>query len=199
MIDVTMNITTDMKVYKNKESKMPQFTVVSESPVYETDISLNLHTGTHIDFPKHMIPEGKTSDDYGVDHFVGKCYVVDVTFLNRRILKKDVTNINLATYDFIIFKTKNSFSETFNLEFVYLSEEAAAYLATADLKGVGIDGLGIEREQPGHPTHKHLLSKDILIYEGLNLKDVEEGIYEFIALPMKVGGVEASPVRAILR
>lgn len=199
MIDITMKIKTDMKVYKNKTSKKPIFKVVSESPVYETDICMNLHTGTHMDFPKHMIKDGKTSKDYEVDHFVGKCYVVDVTFLNRRILKKDVTSINLETYDFILFKTKNSFSDVFNPDFVYLSEEAAAYLSTANLKGVGIDALGIEREQEGHPTHHLLLSKDILIYEGLYLRDVDEGVYEFIGLPTKIDDVEASPVRAILR
>lgn len=199
MIDISLKIKKDMKVYKNKESKKPIITAVSETPVYESEIKMNLHTGTHIDYPKHMIPDGKTSNDYDVNHYIGKCYVVDVTFLNRRILKKDITSINLSTYDFILFKTKNSLAEAFNSEFVYLSEEAAEYLATADLKGVGIDGLGIEREQTGHPTHKVLLEKDILIYEGLDLKDVEEGIYEFIGLPVKIGDVEASPVRAILR
>lgn len=101
MIDISLKIKDNMKVYKNKESKKPKIITVSESPVYESDITLNLHTGTHIDYPKHMIPDGKTSNDYDVDHYIGKCYVVDVTFLNRRILKKDVTNINLATYDFI--------------------------------------------------------------------------------------------------
>jgi len=199
MIDITMKIKEDMKVYKNKASKKPAFKVVSESPVYETDVVLNLHTGTHVDFPKHMIKDGKNSNDYDINHFLGKCYVVDVTFLNRRILKKDITSINLDTYDFILFKTKNSFSDTFNPEFVYLSEEAAALLASSNLKGVGIDALGIEREQEGHPTHQLLLSNDILIYEGLDLKDVEEGVYEFIGLPTKIEGVEASPVRAILR
>lgn len=199
MIDITLTIKEDMKVYKNKESKKPVFKVVSESPVYETDICMNLHTGTHMDFPKHMIPDGKTSKDYDINHFMGKCYVVDVTFLNRRILKKDVTSINLSTYDFILFKTKNSYSDVFNPDYVYLSEEAASFLAESNLKGVGIDALGIEREQAGHPTHKILLSKDILIYEGLDLKDVEEGIYEFVGLPMKVDDVEASLVRAVLR
>lgn len=188
-----------MKVYKNKESKKPIFKVVSDKPVYETDVTMNLHTGTHIDFPKHMIPDGKLSDAYDIDHFVGKAYVLDVTFLNRRILKKDLTSINISTYDFIIFKTKNSFSEDFNPDYIYLSEEAAKHLSEYDLKGVGIDALGIEREQAGHPTHHLLLNEDILIYEGLNLKDVDEGIYEFIGLPTKIGSVEASPVRAILR
>jgi arylformamidase len=199
MIDITMKIKPTMKVYKNKEEKKPVFKVVSESPVYETDLNLNLHTGTHIDFPKHMIEGGKTSKDYGIDQFTGKCYVVDVTFLNRRILKKDITSIKLATYDFIIFKTKNSYEKEFNPEFVYLSEEAAEALSASSLKGVGIDALGIEREQPGYPTHRLLLGNDILIYEGLDLRNIEEGVYEFIGLPMKIDDVEASPVRAILR
>ncbi len=199
MIDITMKIKPTMKVYKNKEEKKPIFKVVSESPVYETDLNLNLHTGTHIDFPKHMIEGGKTSKDYGIDQFTGKCYVVDVTFLNRRILKKDITSIKLATYDFIIFKTKNSYEKEFNPEFVYLSEEAAEVLSASPLKGVGIDALGIEREQPGYPTHRLLLGNDILIYEGLDLRNIAEGVYEFIGLPMKIDDVEASPVRAILR
>lgn len=199
MIDITMTITESMKVYKNKDAKKPKLKVVSDKPVYETDIAMNLHTGTHIDFPRHMISDGNLSDAYTIDQYAGKCYVLDVTFLERRILKKDLTSININTYDFILFKTKNSLSEAFNPSFIYLSEEAAEYLSQFDLKGIGIDALGIEREQPDHPTHRLLLSQDILIYEGLDLKDVEEGVYEFIGLPTKIKGVEASPVRAILR
>lgn len=199
MIDITLKIEEGMKVYKNKPTKQPEFINVSNTPVYETEIKMNLHTGTHIDFPLHMIPGGKTSEDYDIHQFSGKCYVKDATYLNNRILKRDLQAINISKYDFIIFKTRNSFSDVFNMAYIYLSEEAAAYLAEFDLKGVGIDALGIERDQEGHPTHKILLSKDILIYEGLDLKDVEEGVYEFIGLPTKIKQVEAAPVRAILR
>lgn len=199
MIDITMKINEQIKVYKNKEEKRPIIKCVSDRPVYETDIQMNLHTGTHIDFPLHMIENGKTSDDYEVGDFVGKCYVKDASYLTRRVLKKDLLDINIKSFDFIIIKTKNSFSDVFNPDYIYLSEEAAEYLSSFDLKGVGIDALGIEREQEGHPTHKLLLSNDILIYEGLSLKDVEEGIYEFIGLPMNIQAVEASLVRAILR
>lgn len=199
MMDITLKIHEGMKVYKNKVEKKPHIKCVSEGPVYESDLSANLHTGTHIDFPLHMIPDGKTSEDYAIDHFVGKCYVKDASYLNRRILKKDLLDINIKKFDFILFKTKNSFSDVFNPDYIYLSEEAAEYLADFNLKAVGIDALGIEREQAGHPTHKILLSKDILIYEGLQLKDVEEGIYEFIGLPIKIEKVEASLVRALLK
>ena len=199
MIDITLKIKEGMKVYKNKPNKQPKLINVSDTPVYETDVQMNLHTGTHIDFPLHMIPGGKTSEDYSIEQFTGKCFVKDATYLKNRILKRDLQAINIGKYDFILFKTMNSFSDVFNPEYIYLSEEAASYLAEFDLKGVGIDALGIERAQAGHPTHKLLLSKDILIYEGLDLKDVEEGVYDFIGLPTKIKNVEAAPVRAILR
>jgi arylformamidase len=199
MIDITMTVHEGMKVYKNKAEKVPKLSGKQNAHVFETDLWLNLHTGTHIDFPKHMIPDGKDSSHYDIDHFIGKCYVKDCTYLNHRILKRDLVAMNISSYDFILFKTKNSFSDSFDPDFIYMSEEAAEYISEFKLKGVGIDGLGIEREQAGHPTHQLLLSNDILIYEGLNLRDIEEGVYEFIGLPTKIEAVEASPVRALLR
>ena len=65
-----------------------------------------------------------------------------------------------------------------------------------EIKGVGIDALGIERNQT--PTHKLLLGAGIIIIEGLRLKDVPEGEYFLIALPLKIKDVEAAPTRAIL-
>lgn len=199
MIDITMVIQGSMKVYKNKKENKPVFKHVTSGHVYQSQISLDLHTGTHIDFPLHMIPNGKTSDDYSIDQFVGKCYVKDCTYVDEHILKKDLQAIHLESYDFIIFKTRNSMTEVFSEKFVYLEAEAAEYLSKFSLKGVGIDGLGIERAQEGHPTHVSLLSNDILIYEGLDLSQVTEGVYEFIALPMKTKHTEASLVRAMLR
>ena len=64
--------------------------------------------------------------------------------------------------------------------------------------GVGIDALGIERNQPGHPTHKILLGAGIVILEGLRLKGVPEGDYFLAAPPLKLNGYEAAPVRAAL-
>ena len=199
MIDITLTIKKGMKVYRNKQEKQPKFEKAINDYVYETDVEMNLHTGSHIDFPLHMIPGGKTSDDYEIDQFMGNSYVLDCSYVENCITKEDLKAVDIAAYDIILFKTKNSEISEFNPEFIYVSESAARYLALFDLKAVGIDGLGIERSQNGHPTHKALLRSDILIYEGLNLKDVPQGAYEFIGLPTKIGGVEAAPVRAILR
>lgn len=202
MIDITLEINESMRVYKNMESKKPILKVATDfstSDVYESVIEMNLHTGTHIDFPKHVIENGKTSSDYDISKFSGKCYVLDVTYLDRRITLKDVKSINLNSYEFLIFKTKNSNNTEYNFDFIYLAEDAAEYISKFNLKGVGIDGLGIEREQENHPTHHHLLGRDILIFEGLNLKNVEEGVYEFFGIPLNIANVEALPVRAFLK
>lgn len=162
-------------------------------------ISLNTHTSSHVDFPLLMNTEGKSSSDYNIDDFVGSCYVKDCTYLNHRVLKRDLQAINFDTYDFILFKTKNSEQDHFSPDYIYLAEEAALYLATKKLKGVGIDGISIEREQEGHPSHKILLEQDILVLEGLNLSSVEEGVYELFALPMKIENGTCAPLRAMIR
>lgn len=202
MIDITMKTSESIQVYKNRQEKKPKFSVASDfsnSSVYETVIEMNLHTGTHVDYPKHIFEKGKTSDDYDIGHFSGSSYVVDLSHVSEKITFEDIKGIDLVLYDFLILKTKNSFSDDFDFDFVYLAEDAARHISHFNLKGVGIDGLGIERAQEGHPTHRALLSKDILIFEGLSLKDVEEGAYEFYGIPTSISNVEASPVRAFLK
>jgi arylformamidase len=199
MIDITMTLKKDMAVYKNQLYRQPIIVSQFKDNLFQSKMTLDLHSGTHVDYPLHTIDGGKSALDYQVDAYMGRCYVKDCTYLNHRILKRDLQAIHISTYDFILFKTKNSSEETYNHEFVYLSEEAANYLADFNLKGVGIDGLSVEREQEGHPTHHALLGKEILIYEGLDLSEVEEGVYEFVGLPLKIEKAEAAPVRCILR
>ncbi len=101
----------------------------------------------------------------------------------------------------IFFKTRNSFhssTDRFDPDFIYLQAEAAAVLATYPISAVGIDYLGIERGQQGHPTHRALLSKGIAIIEGLRLAHVRPGAYTAICMPLAVVGLEAAPARVIL-
>lgn len=199
MIDITMTLKSDMVVYKNQLYRQPIIVSHFKDNLFQSKMTIDLHSGTHVDYPLHAIEGGKNALDYDVAAYMGRCYVKDCTYLNHRILKRDLQAIHISTYDFILFKSKNSFEETYNHGFVYLSEEAGTYLGTFNLKGVGIDALSIERDQEGYPTHKALLSKDILIYEGLDLSQVEEGVYEFIGLPLKIHKAEAAPVRCILK
>ncbi|WP_338536514.1 cyclase family protein [Helicovermis profundi] len=196
-----MSIDKNMKVYKNKAEKIPklEFTKSHEKDnMCESRIILEMHTGTHLDAPYHMLNEGKTIDEINLDTLVTDCRVIDLSHIKEKITKIDLEDFHIKKNEFILFKTSNSSNLLFNPNFVYLDKSGAEYLLKCGVIGIGTDGLGIERSQKNHETHKILLGNDINIIEGLDLKDIEEGIYKLIALPLKIKGAEASPVRAIL-
>ncbi len=199
--DISMWIHNDMQVYKNKADKRPVLRVVrdfSTGGVYESAIQMDMHTGTHIDAPLHVIENARTVDAVDLYRLVTKCRVLDLTALSGAITKSDLTGLDISEEDFLLLKTKNSYTGRFADDFVYLAESGARYLVSRKIAGVGIDSLGIERNQSGHPTHKLLLGAEITVLEGLCLADIKAGEYVLIALPLKIRGAEASPARAIL-
>lgn len=203
--DISTTIEKDMIVWKNYEAKRPVLEVTSSHEMghsHETKVTLDVHAGTHFDMPLHMIAGGKTLDTFDITRMITPCKVFDMTYLTRPVITaEDIKDLPIYKDDFIIFKTQNSNrtkEEGFDLEFVFVDESASILLKTLAVNGVGIDASGIERSQEGHPTHVNLLEDDIIILEGLMLKDVKEGNYELIALPLKIKGIEAGMVRAVL-
>ena len=196
--DVTAPIFEGMPVYKNKPEKQPKLTTVTNGYVSETRLALDVHTGTHIDAPLHMVTNGDTFETIPIEKLVGSCKVLDLTHVEDRITKADLDKLDIQADDFLLFKTKNSFDEEFNFEFIFLAEDGAKYVSELGVRGVGTDALGIERSQEGHPTHKTLFANNIIIIEGLRLKDVDEGSYLMVAAPLKLAGIDASPARILL-
>ncbi len=201
IIDISMPITTDMPVYKGRSEKRPNLFVQSNfnsGHVYESKITMNLHTGTHIDAPLHMLPDEKTVETLQLDKVICSCKVVDLTEVRDKITAADLEGKNINEDDFILLKTRNSFEDILETDFIYLDADAAAYLVDKKVKGVGIDALGVERDQAGHETHILLFKAGIMILEGLQLKSVAEGEYFLFAAPVNIVGAEAAPVRAVL-
>ncbi|WP_027407694.1 cyclase family protein [Anoxybacteroides tepidamans] len=198
MYDVTAPIFEGMPVYKNKPEKQPKLATTTNDYVTESRIDMDVHTGTHIDAPLHMVKNGETFETIPLEKLVGPCKLFDLTEVNDKITKEDLVNLNIQENDFVLLKTKNSFDEAFNFEFIYVAEDAAQYLAEKRIRGVGIDALGIERSQPGHPTHKTLFGHGIIVIEGLRLKDVAAGEYWMVAAPLKLVGTDAAPARVLL-
>lgn len=199
--DVSMLIDTDMQVYKNKDEKRPSFDTTSDFKTgssHETRIHMDAHTGTHIDAPLHMLEQGETIESVRIEQLVGDCRVVDLTHVEDGITRADLEAHAPQKGEFLLLKTKNSWDESFNFNFIYVAQDGAEYLADIGVAGVAIDGLGIERSQPGHETHKALLAKNIVIIEGLRLKDVPTGTYFMVAAPLKMTGIDAAPARVLL-
>jgi arylformamidase len=143
-----------------------------------------------------------------LEQLVRHCKVLDLTHVNEAIGRADLECISsgmpgskspgIVAGDFLLFKTKNSNDQAFNPAFVYLAEEGAKYLAELGIAGVGIDALGVERSQPGHPTHKALFGAGAVIIEGLQLREVPVGSYLMVAAPLRLIGLDAAPARVLL-
>lgn len=199
--DISMSITNDMTVYKNLESKKPklEFLKIFENDGFnESRISMDIHTGTHIDAPLHMVDKGDTSENLDLSKLVRECHVIDLTDLSEKISKEDLERKNIKEKSFVLFKTKNSYDRSFNPNFVYLDESGAKYLANLNIHGVGIDSLGIERGNKNHTSHKILFDKNIIIIEGLRLEGIDEGEYFMHALPLKIVGADGAPARVVI-
>lgn len=202
IIDISWPISSNMTQYKNKDAvHIAQSKTIEKNRVRETIISIDTHTGTHVDLPAHFMDTGKNSNDFDLFQCCGPCTVLDMTHVAHYITEGHLRNSPLEKNSVILFKTKNSFlndTELFNADFVYLEKSCAAYLAQQQIKAVGIDYLGIEHSQPDHPTHTMLFDNDIAIIEGLRLRHVYPGTYTIFCLPLAFVGVEALPARAIL-
>jgi arylformamidase len=202
VIDISWPLSQNMTTYKNRGG----FDIKSKKElgtdgVRESELSINVHTGTHIDAPSHFLKEGKTIDQTPLAQSVGPCKVLDLTGVENGITDADLSSSEIEAGDILLFKTKNSsFAETdpFNTSFIYLEESGAKYLVQKQVRAIGIDYLGIERSQQGHETHKDLFGASITIIEGLRLGHVEPGSYFLMCLCLALVGCEAAPARALL-
>ncbi|MDI3542948.1 MAG: arylformamidase [Candidatus Atribacteria bacterium] len=200
IIDISLPLSEETPTYKGRQEKKPRLERIRTlaEGANETRLTLETHTGTHVDAPLHMLP-ASSIDQLPLSSFLGPALVIEIRGVEA-IAPEHLSPFQqfLSPRQFLIVKTDNSFSDFSRENFVYLSASGASYLAQQGIKGIGIDSLGIERDQPGHPTHRLLLEKGILIFEGLYLREVEPGFYYFLCFPLKIKGGDGSPARAIL-
>jgi arylformamidase len=164
-------------------------------------IKTGLHVSTHLDTPLHFIRDGASLDRFDIASFCGRCKAFDMTG-KKRITADDINNLDIEKDDIVLFKTDNSgisLDMPFEQGFVAIDETAAGYLVQKKIKALGIDYLSVEAfRSPGHRVHHMLLGEGIILVEGLDLSNADEGEYFITFFPLKIKGVEASPVRAVL-
>lgn len=170
-------------------------------------LHMGAHSGTHVDAPAHFIEGAARVESLSLEALIGEAQVVEVP---ENIMSIDAGFAAAHCQpgrERILFKTRNSNfwsgeDAVFHTDFTHIDLSAAEYLVNQGAKLVGIDYLSIERfKSEVHETHLALLSKGIVILEGLDLREVVAGIYELICLPLRIAGGtgDGSPVRAVLR
>src|SRR5687767_6423480 len=166
-----------------------------------------LHSGTHVDAPAHFIEGGAKVDSLPLESLMGAAEVVEVANDIRAIDENFVVANCSGGAQRILFKTRNSAfwnnaQEGFREDYTYIEPAAARRLAKSGVKLVGIDYLSVEQfKSDDFATHHALLSKGVVILEGLDLRAVPGGSYELICLPLKVvgGSGDGAPARVVLR
>ncbi|MBI2552550.1 cyclase family protein [Candidatus Uhrbacteria bacterium] len=166
-----------------------------------TEITLGTHTGTHADAPRHVFKNGARIDELPLEKFVGPCRVLDMTHVKHAIELRDLQAARIKKGERILVKTRNSLRspEVFRPDYVYLSGDATQYLAKLPITLFGIDAFSVKQRGSGdRRPHTVLLKKKIVILERLALQSVKAGAYFLAALPLRLRGLDGSPVRAIL-
>lgn len=168
-----------------------------------TQMTITVHTGTHIDAPDHFLDNGQGVDQIPLDLLIGSAAVVQLP-PGQAITAEMLKAANLPTrIRRLLFKTPNSQFwaqglESFQTDFMALTANAAEYLVQKDIEVIGVDYLSVAPYADPVPTHKILLEEQVLIIEGLDLSGVDPGQYTLYCLPLKIPGAEGAPARVLL-
>jgi arylformamidase len=168
-----------------------------------TQLSLDVHTGTHVDAPRHFVADGETVEDLGLEPFIGPVIVLDTGPVNEITATVLAAASIPAGTERLLLRTVNSsrseiYRTAFDEDYAALTLDGAEWLAQRQLLLVGIDYLSIQRYSESSDVHRVLLGAGIAILEGISLAEIAPGPYELICLPMRLANVEGAPARAIL-
>lgn len=202
VLDLTHTIKNDMPVYPGTEQpKLTTACTIDEVGYKETILHMYSHTGTHMDAPAHMLREGMTLDVFPAERLVGKGIVIDCRG-EKEISLPLLQKYDLSGAEFVLFCTgwdKRWGQDNYYEDFPVLTAEAAAYLATLSLKGVGEDCISLDPcDSVDFPNHLTLMRKNFLNTE--NLKDLDQLIgkaFTFVTLPLKFEASDGCSCRAV--
>lgn len=159
-----------------------------------------VHLGAHADAPSHYGQTAPSIEAMSLERYWGECQVVRLTGRpSDGVSPADITGDIRAPRVLIVTQSYPD-PTVFTQDFVPLTPAFVDWLADRKVQLIGVDTPSVDAfDSKDLPTHRRCLERDVVIVEGLVLDDVPEGLYEFIALPLKLAGFEASPVRAVLR
>jgi len=205
IIDLSHTITPGMPVYPGTEPPImtPACTLDNDGFI-ERKLIFYSHTGTHIDAPAHILPHAPTLDRMPADRFIGPGSVIDLTAVKESEI--DISYLEphenlFKTSDFILFHT--GWSQFWGRgkyfrDYPVLSEEAALWIDTFGLKGVGVDMISVdEADATTFSIHNILLERSIIIENLTHLEKLPKTGFIFSCFPLKFENADGSPVRAV--
>ena len=202
LYDISRSISESILSYPgDPQPRIKRQPDVEQGDLYSfTQISFHSHCGTHLDAPRHFIPDGMCVDDYGPADFCPLVEVLDCRGnydITARLLGSSIQRSDTA----ILLHTDASAFQTeqYVAGHPALTQDAAEFLTERAGRLLGIDYLSVERDGDGSfPVHRALLGAGFLLLEYVDLSAVPAGVYRLICLPLKLERAEAAPCRALL-
>ncbi|MEK6578929.1 MAG: cyclase family protein [Bdellovibrionota bacterium] len=200
--DISPEISSQTAVYPGdvKFKRSIHFDQRNGDPLLLSSIESTVHVGAHTDAPNHYHPDGTGIENRDINYYLGGCQVISVKIPpGKRIELKDISKISITEMR-VLFKTE-SFSNPnqWNADFNSLSPELVNSLSKLGVVLIGIDTPSIDpADSKELEAHQAIFKNNMAILEGITLTSVPDGPYNLIALPLKIKGCDASPVRAVL-
>lgn len=205
LIDISVCLDGRLPVWPGSEGVAVTRTAEIEAGA-EANVShlaMNVHTGTHVDAPLHFLAGAKPLEEIPLETLVGPATVADVGdaetitpgTLEALECGPAVKRLLLRTRNSALWKSGDT---TFRPDYVALTRDAAKWVVNSGIELLGIDYLSVQLFDDDPETHRVLLRAETVLLEGLNLSEVSPGDYRLVCLPLRLGGAEAAPARAVL-
>ena len=164
-----------------------------------SSIETTVHVGAHADAPSHYDPKGQSIAQRRLDFYLGPCQVIGVKAAAGARLGPPDVKIPIQAPR-VLFKTGSwPDPDRWTTAFNSLSPELIEWLAGRGVVLVGIDTPSIDpHDSKALESHRAVFARDMAVLEGLTLRDAADGLYELVALPLRLKDADASPVRAVL-
>lgn len=183
-------------------SRSVQCDIRQGSNIHLSSLTSTVHCGAHADAPLHYNKNGGSIDQVDLSHYLGPCQVLSVSPMSGSLIRSpDFAERVLPGMTRLLFKTNSQpHYDNFNTDFTAFDAEAIHWCGKQGIVLLGIDTASFDGfDSKDLPAHQLLFTYNIRNLECLQLGHVDDGVYELIALPLKLRGFDASPVRAILR
>jgi len=169
-------------------------------PVNVSELTMSPHTGSHADAPLHYEQDAASVGELPLDPYLGPCRVIHAVGARPLVQPEDIAPQLQAAPPRVLLRTYARVPEGWDPAFAAVAPAAIDLLQANGVRLVGIDTPSVDPEQSkALDSHQRLRAHGMAVLEGLVLDEVPPGDYELIALPLKWRGVDASPVRAVLR
>ena len=204
LIDISRDLKEGMAVWPGDTpfNKRTIMSLAAGDVVNLTTLNMSAHTGTHVDAVSHFFAGGKEMEEMDLTLYWGKAQVVTVKKTSGPLYPEDFTGYDLGLAPRLLIHSQASHEDPnlFPDGYVYPSSQLADFLLEKELILYGTDAPSMDAvDSKTLEGHQSLRRANIAILEGLDLSQVKDGLYELVALPLKIIGGDGSPVRAVLR